>query len=84
MAPGARFALGAIRIPDVRRLDSTGAGAEDAFGHGTNAAIPSAHVVDPDPVTGFEANGKACIEGAVARGARAMTSIQALTEISRN
>ena len=34
-------------------------------------------------VTGFEANGKACIEGAVARGARAMTSIQALTETSR-
>lgn len=36
------------------------------------------------PVTGFEANGKACLEGAVARGARVMTSIQALTEISRN
>jgi len=36
------------------------------------------------PVTGFEANGKACIEAAVARGARAMTSTQALSEISRN
>jgi len=35
-------------------------------------------------VTGFEENGRACVEGNVARGARAMTSTQALTEISRN
>ena len=35
-------------------------------------------------VTGFESNGKACIDGALARGARAMTSTQALTEIFRN
>jgi nicotinamidase-related amidase len=35
-------------------------------------------------VTGFESNGKACSDAAMALGARAMTSTQALTEISRN
>ncbi len=36
------------------------------------------------PVTGFESNAKAFVDRAVARGARALTSAQALTEISRN
>lgn len=35
-------------------------------------------------VTGFESNGTACIDSALARGARAMSSAQALNEISRN
>ena len=35
-------------------------------------------------VTGFESNGTACIERALAHGARAMTAAEALTEISRN
>ncbi|WP_129777999.1 cysteine hydrolase family protein [Peristeroidobacter soli] len=36
------------------------------------------------PVAGFEAEARGFIDGAVARGARAMTSTQALTEISTN
>ena len=36
------------------------------------------------PVTGFESNAKAFVDRAVARGARALTSAQALTEMSKN
>ena len=36
------------------------------------------------PVTGFESNAEAFVDRAVARGARALTSAQALTEISKN
>jgi hypothetical protein len=36
------------------------------------------------PVTGFEANAKSFLDRAVTRGARTLTSAQALTEISRD